>query len=144
MKWTAILTTCLLLSATAVPADPSDSSAAVAEPTVELDILTLTSIEWQPGEPLPEAVVALNGKRVVIRGYMHGSIESDTRRFPFVSDSCQCVARLMPHHFVDVLVDEETEPRRGQFEVIGRLNVGPRHDEDGFVKSVFRLRGEIY
>jgi hypothetical protein len=50
----------------------------------------------------------------------------------------------MPHHFVDVLVDESTDPIPGQFEVIGRLNVGPRLDEDGFVSSVYRLRGEIY
>lgn len=120
------------------------ASFAGLEPTVEVDILTLTSIEWKPGDPLPEQVTELSGKRVVIRGYMHGSVEDETRRFPLVSDSCQCVARLMPHHFVDVLVDESTDPIPGQFEVIGRLNVGPRLDEDGFVSSVYRLRGEIY
>ena len=123
---------------------PRTSEASAPEPTVEVDILTLTSIDWEPGEPLPESVLELSGKRVVIRGYMHGSIDDETRRFPFVSDSCQCTARLMPHHFIDVLVEEPTDPIPGQFEVIGRLNVAPRHDEDGFVESVYRIKGEIY
>ena len=43
------------------------ASFAAVEPTVEVDILTLTSIEWKPGDPLPEQVTELSGKRVVIR-----------------------------------------------------------------------------
>lgn len=135
---------CLALALGFVAWAANVSRAEPLEPTVEVDILTLTTIDWAPGDPLPAEIMALNGKRVVIRGYMHGSIMEETRRFPFVSDSCQCTARLMPHHFVDVLVDDETDPILGQFEVIGRLNVGPREDDDGFVTSVYRLRGEIF
>lgn len=136
MKNAILLSGLLTLGAVASDAAP--------DPTVEVDILTLTTIEWKPGDPLPQDILDLSGKRVVIRGYMHGSIDDETRRFPFVSDSCQCTARLMPHHFVDILVDEKTDPIAGQFEVIGELNVGPRLDEDGFVTSVYRLKGEIY
>jgi hypothetical protein len=128
----------LLLSALPSAGSPFD-------PVVEVDILTLTTIDWEPGDPLPEEITALSGQRVLIRGYMHGSIVDDTQRFPLVSDACQCVGVLMPHHFVDVLLEEdETGPIQGQFEVLGRFNVGPREDEDGFVTSVYRLRGEIY
>ncbi|MEO0649853.1 MAG: hypothetical protein AAFZ65_04160 [Planctomycetota bacterium] len=141
MRWALLIAGLLVL---ALAGAVAEAEGATLEPTVEVDILTLTTIDWKPGDELPKSVRDLSGKRVVIRGYMHGSIDEETRRFPFVSDSCQCTARLMPHHFVDVLVDEETAPIAGQFEIIGRLNVGPRLDDDGFVTSVYRLKGEIY
>ena len=111
----------------------------------EVDIMTLTSIEWEPGAELPESITELSGKLVLIRGYMHMSITDETSRFPFVSDACQCVGRLMPHHFIDVHLGEDTtDPRPGQFEILGRMNIGERTDEDGFVTSLYRIRGRIF
>ncbi|QDU65948.1 hypothetical protein [Engelhardtia mirabilis] len=115
------------------------------EEVTEVDIMTLTSIEWEPGADLPASITDLSGKLVLIRGYMHMSITEETSRFPFVSDACQCVGRLMPHHFIDVSLGEDTtEPKPGQFEILGRFNVGERTDEDGFVTSLYRIRGRVF
>lgn len=112
---------------------------------VEVDIMDLTSIDWKPGAELPAWVTELSGRTVLIQGYMHQSVVDDTNRFPFVSDVCQCVARLMPHHFIDVHIgDDTTGPVPGSLEIMGRFNVGERVDDDGFVTSLYRLRGRIF
>lgn len=127
-----------------------DAAATAGAPTlpadvVEVDIMELTSIDWDEGGELPSWVTELDGKTVLIQGYMHNSVQDETNRFPFVSDVCQCVGRLMPHHFIDVLLPRETtDPLPGSFEVMGRFNVGERRDEDGFVTSLYRMRGEIF
>ena len=145
MKLGSSLLAALTLGAVLAPAPMSAPAvgAAVEEP-VEVDILDLTSIRWEPGDPLPKEIEDLDGKRVVIRGYMHQSITDETSEFPLVSDACQCTGNLMPHHFVQVdLGPRETDPIPGSFEVIGTLSVG-EVEEDGFVTSVYRLRGRIY
>jgi hypothetical protein len=116
---------------------------ALEEPQ-EVSILDLTTIDWSPGEPLPERIQALNNRRVVIRGYMHQSVTDTVNRFPLVSDACQCVGALLPHHFVEVnLGPRNTGPIPGCFEVIGTLEVGEVVVDD-FVQSVYRLKGRIY
>ena len=88
-------------------------AANLAGPT-EIDIMELTGLDWGPGDPLPESVLAYDGLRVVIGGYMHQSIEDTTNRFPMVSEACQCTGLLMPHHFVDVQMGpNKTEPVPG-------------------------------
>ena len=75
---------------------------------------------------------------------MHGSVTGDVSEFPLVSDACQCTGELQPHHFIDIdLGDGQTGPIPGSFEVIGRLKVSVK-EKDGFVQSVYRLRGRIY
>lgn len=117
---------------------------AVFEEPTEVDILDLTTIDWRPGDPLPERIQALNNRRVLIRGYMHQSVTDSVNLFPLVSDACQCVGALLPHHFVEVnLGPRNTGPIPGCFEVIGTLEVGERVVDD-FVQSVYRLKGRIY
>lgn len=121
------------LSALAGPEEPS-----------EIDILDLTSIDWRPGQPLPERIRALDGRRVLIRGYMHQSVTDTVNLFPMVSDACQCVGVLLPHHFIEVnLGPRTTGPVPGCFEVVGTLSVGEL-EVDGFIQSVYRLKGRIF
>ncbi len=123
---------------------PVPTIESLADRPIEVDIYDLTDIVWQPGDPLPQNVLDLDGKRVVINGYMHQSITARTSEFPLVNDACQCTGNLMPHHFIEVdLGPRETEPIPGSFEVIGTLDIG-EIEEDGYCVSVYRLRGKIY
>jgi hypothetical protein len=136
----------VLLSALAGWAAPaiSDASSPLFEPPIEIDVMELTDIQWTPGETLPPEVTRYDGKKVVINGYMHGSVTGDVSAFPLVSDACQCTGELQPHHFIQIdLGDGQTGPIPGSFEVIGRLKVGVKK-KDGFVESVYRLRGRLY
>jgi len=135
---------CLSVVAPLVLVAPAGEAAAGLD-AVELDVRDLTTIEWEVGDLLPESITKLDGKRVVIRGYMHMSVTDTTTRFPLVADSCQCADRLLPHHYIDVeLKRGDTGPIPGEFEVLGKLSIGEVEDEDGFVVSLYRLSGEIY
>jgi hypothetical protein len=118
---------------------------AAAQDVIEIDLHRLTSISWEPGDPLPEDIRRLHGRRVVMRGFMHASVIGDQRKFPMVTEACQCTSSLLPHHFVEVDLGPEnrTGPRTGQFEVIGRLEIG-EVEEDGYVVSLYRLKGRFY
>lgn len=121
------------------------STAAATLDAAELDVRDLTTIEWKVGDSLPDTITKYDGKRVVIRGYMHQSVTDKATRFPLVADSCQCADTLLPHHFIDVeLKRGDTGPIPGEFEVLGKLSIGEVKDEDGFVVSLYRLSGEIY
>lgn len=116
-----------------------------AEEIIEVDLHMLTSLAWEPGEAVPEEIQRLNGKRVVLRGFMHASVQGDQRKFPMVTEACQCTSTLLPHHFVEVDLgpNATTGPKTGQFEVVGRLEVG-EVEEDGYVTSLYRLKGRFY
>ncbi len=115
------------------------------DPVIEVDLMRLTNINWEPGADVPEDIRALHGRRVVLRGFMHMNAEEDARTFPLVSESCQCSAGLLVHHFVEVDLGPNGRVRRmtGQFEVIGRFEVGEQWD-DGFLTSLYRLKGRVY
>ncbi|QDU86034.1 hypothetical protein Pla163_31830 [Planctomycetes bacterium Pla163] len=141
----------LLPSAPAeAPSIPAGSCPAASDPAalldpVELDVRDLTSFEWEVGDPIPEDLLRYDGRRVIIRGFMYQGVEDVVDQFPLVAESCQCNERLLPHHFIDVTLKRgDTGPIPGEFEVLGKLSVGEVEDEDGFVVSLFRLKGEIY
>jgi len=135
----------LTLCAAALPALALASAFEPRSDAIELDVRDLTSFEWEPGDPIPEDITQYDGRRVIIRGYMHQSVEELVDRFPLVADSCQCNERLLPHHFIDVELSRgETDMIPGEFEVIGKLKVGEMEDEDGFVERLFHLRGTIF
>ncbi len=121
------------------------SSLDASEEIIEVDLHQLTSIAWEPGDEVPEEIQRLNGRRVVLRGFMHASVAGDQRKFPMVTEACQCTASLMPSHFVEVDLGPtaRTGPRTGQFEVVGRLEIGAV-EEDGLVVSLYRLKGRFY
>lgn len=137
----------LLLAAEPRPlaADAPSAIDGVAQEVIEVDLHHLTSIAWEPGQPLPEDILRLDGRRVVLRGFMHATVVGDQRKFPMVTEACQCTSSLLPHHFVEVDLgpNQTTGPRTGQFEVIGRLDIG-EVEEDGYVVSLYRLAGRFY
>ncbi len=143
---------CLLLAAAALPAPLAIGSAtghstvvADDEDPIELDLTELTGIEWEPGEDLPKSVTKYDKKKVIVGGYMHSSTKKDTSTFLLVSNACQCSGSPLVHHFVRVdLGDEMTDFRPGFIEVIGTLSIGEKEDENGFVTSVYRLKGEFF
>lgn len=120
------------------------ASAALLD-VIELDVRDLTTIDWEPGDPIPSDIQRYDGRRVLIRGYMHQSAEGRVDQFPLVADSCQCADTLLPHHYVDIELERgHTRPIPGEFEVLGELSVGAVEDADGFVVSLYRLEGEIF
>ena len=118
------------------------AAAPVVEP-VEVDIVKLTKIEWKQGDELPKWIRDLEGKEVVISGFMQSQFTTDTDQILLVGDSCQCTGTPLPNHFVDVKLDKPTRYRSGQLSFIGTFSVGEKV-EDGFVTSLFRLDGKYF
>ena len=109
---------------------------------IEVDILRLTSIDWEAGKELPKSIRDLNGREIAITGYMQTQLKKDTKTFMIVGDSCQCTGTPLPHHFVQVTLDEKTGYRPGELSFIGKLAVGEEL-KDGFVTSLYRLEGKF-
>lgn len=110
--------------------------------TLEVRLVELMAIDYRRGRRLPDWVQALDGRRVRIEGYMAIGTPEGDERFELVWDSCGC-GTSQPHHFVQVTVPEG-ESTRFDPELIaveGRFAVG-EEIEDGFVKSLFRLKAE--
>lgn len=145
----ALLTALLLAAWVPGPVDARSGAergfGVAAEEIIEVDLHKLTSLAWEPGDPVPDEIKRLHGKRVVLRGFMHASVQGDQRKFPMVTEACQCTSTLLPHHFVEVDLgpNARTGPKTGQFEVIGRLEIG-EVEEDGYVTSLYRLKGRFY
>jgi len=110
---------------------------------VELDIVKLTSIEWKQGDTLPKWVRELDGKEVVISGFINQRFRDDTDELLIVSDSCQCAGTPLPQHFVEVSLDKKTGYKGGELTFIGTFSAG-EVEEDGFVASLFRLDGKFF
>ena len=105
----------------------------------EIDLTRLTSIDYEEGRPLPDSVTELDGKQVVVRGFMHNETSEGTHKFLLVGDGCGCDGTPLVHHFVEVdLGDDVTGYRPELLTVTGRLSVGELRD-DGYVVSVYRL-----
>ena len=122
---------------------PSPAVSADDELPVDVDIIDLTSVEWIPGDDLPQWVQDLEGRRVRIAGYMHASTKRRSTEFMLVDDSCVCIGSPQPNHFLQVtLVDQETDLRQGLVDVIGTFTSG-EVEKDGYVVSLFRLSADV-
>ena len=117
--------------------------AVIVDDPIEVDIMTLTKIDWQQGQELPKEIRELDGKTIVISGYMQSQFTDERETFLLVSDSCQCGGTPSPHHFIEVTLDDKTEYKPGQLTFMGTLSVG-EVEEDGFVKSLYRLEGSFF
>ena len=115
---------------------------APVDDVIEVDILRLTSIDWEPGKELPKSITDLNGREIAINGYMQSQLKKDVKTFMIVGDSCQCTGTPLPHHFLQVTLDEKTGYRPGELSFIGKLAVG-EEVKDGFVTSLYRLEGKF-
>ncbi len=115
------------------------------EASVLVTIEFLTSIEWRRGQDVPDEVMAFDGKRVKIAGYMATGTPMGSETFELVPQSCEC-GRSKLHHFVHVTIEDGSgatfDPGRRQFE--GTLSIGEEEDEDGFVTSLYRLTVETF
>ena len=114
---------------------------AAQDPVIELSLLDLMSLDYRPGKKLPAWVLALDGRRVRIEGYMALGTLEGVEKFELVWDSCGC-GQSKVHHFVEVsLTDETTTFDPDIIWVEGQFSVGEVR-EDGFVVSLFRLKTE--
>mgnify|MGYP001251378003 CR=1 FL=1 len=127
------------------PRDPlaARASQAVAlraeEEAIELQLEDLQALDWKPGRELPDAIKGLDGKKVVIKGYMNVGTPEGAEEFQLVSDSCGCSGKVKANHFVLVrLEDETTTFNPDRLTVTGTFRVG-EEEEDGFVTSLFRF-----
>ena len=107
-----------------------------------VDIFELTSIEYEEGQPLPEKIQALDGKRVSITGYMGPYTQEDTSEFRLISEECSCDGPPSVQHFVQI----ELENRKVGYSpesltVVGVLTVGEKW-VDGYVVSIYRIVAE--
>lgn len=107
----------------------------------DLDIYTLTSIDYEEGTPLPEEVTALDETEVAISGYMH-LFQGESDRFLLLADPCACAGRPKIHEFVEITLSEETTWSPSLVRVEGLLRVGEEY-EDEFVTSLYRLDGDL-
>lgn len=124
-----------LLVAAALGAAPRD------EDPVEVDIAKLVAITYEQGKPLPKEIQDLDGKKVVIRGFMDPAQQTPDRvsAFRLVTDSCGCIGKPQVNHYVEVtLSGVDSEFRTNMVELEGVLSVG-EVEEDGFVTSIYRL-----
>ncbi len=118
------------------------SAVAVDDP-IEVDIMKLTKIDWQQGKELPKEIRDLDGKEIIISGYMLTQFRDERKTIMIVDDSCQCAGTPAPNHFVEVTLDAKTEYKPGQLTFRGTLSVG-EVEEDGFVTSLYRLEGSFF
>lgn len=135
----------LLLLCLSVAAGAAAGGVVGAEDRIDLDIRTLTSIDWEEGDELPEEIQELDGRLVVLKGYMRADQAHGLSEFLLVAAECACAGRPQVQHFVQVtLEDEEIDYRSSPVEIEGRLGVGVQRDEDGFIESLYRLPGRLY
>lgn len=121
---------------------PLPVAAAPAADVLEVRLIELMSFDYRRGRRLPDWVRALDGERVRIEGYMALGTPEGEKRFELVWDSCNC-GSSQPNHFVEVTLPEDrtTEFNPELIAAVGRFEVG-EVIEDGFVKSLFRLKAE--
>ena len=68
----------------------------------EVDLMMLTSIDYEQGRPLPDEILELDGERVLVRGYMGPYTQEGAHDFRLITDSCGCDGPPKVHHFVHV------------------------------------------
>jgi len=131
----------LILSLGAASMVAPAAAPAAEDPVIELSLLDLMSIDYQPGKELPAWVRSLDGRRVRIEGYMALGTPEGVDKFELVWDSCGC-GQSNVNHFIEVSLTEETTSFDPDIIwVEGTFSVGEIR-EDGFVVSLFRLKTE--
>jgi hypothetical protein len=118
-------------------------AAPAASDPVEVDIVKLTSIDWKQGQELPQWIRDLDGKEVVISGFMFTQFRDETDELLVVGNSCQCSGTPLPQHFVKTKLDKKTTYKGGELTFIGTFRAG-EVVEDGFVTSLYRLDGKFF
>ena len=115
---------------------------AVDDDPIEVDLLYLTTIEYEEGTPLPAEIRELDGKKVFIWGWMSTDTLEGTTEFLLITDQCGCDGPPKLQHFVDVnMGDRVIGYRPEKIKVTGTFSVGELVEDD-FVVSIYRLEAE--
>ncbi len=111
---------------------------------VDVDIKTLTEIEWQEGDPLPDRIKKYDGKKVRITGLMDPNqyVPEKVTQFHLVSNTCGCSGAGVQHFISVDLGEQEIDYQTKPIDLIGKISIGEVEDDDGFVTSVYRLEVE--
>jgi hypothetical protein len=149
----ALLASCAAVPRPTAPQTPPALRAAEPE---RIDWALLGGFVWEPPDPeeeradppLPEAVRALDGREVEIEAELAPVAWGEQAAIGYVltrlPNAC-CVCVLPPFaEWIELEgLDEESAERRsfGRVRLRGRLSVGPRRDEWGYVRSLYRLSG---
>lgn len=108
------------------------------EDPIAINIDWLTNLEYKPGMKLPDEILALDGKKIQLEGYMAIGTLEGAESFEFVPESCEC-GRSKVQHFIDVtLTNDIATFTPGRITLVGTFSVG-EVKEDGFVTSLYRL-----
>lgn len=142
MRFNPLLLTLVLFAAAPTASDAAAPAATPsAEDPLEVSIEYITSIDYKKGKALPKDILDLDGKTVMITGYMAiGTLEGATV-FELVPESCEC-GRSKPQHFIEVTIESGgVTYAPGRIDLTGVFSVG-EVEEDGFVTSLYRLKIE--
>jgi len=109
-----------------------------------VDIQDLTNFDWEEGQELPGEIAALDRTRIDIEGYIHTTEGQSGRVFLLIPDQkCRCQGTPPPNYFVKVYLDKGTSGQgSGRVRLTGKFFVSEKY-EDGFVTSIYRLRGRF-
>ena len=68
------------------------------------------SIEYEIGDDLPDKIVELDEKRIVLEGFMKLGTPEGEQKFQLITDACNCSGKVKVQHFVEIdLGDEVTQ-----------------------------------
>ncbi len=109
---------------------------------IEVSLQKLMSIEWEPGDDIPEDVSVYDGQRVEVSGFMRNGTTEGQSWFDLTNDSCGCGTGKV-QHFVRVTIEKGTTSfTPAELTLVGTFEVSEKEDEDGFVESLYRLKIE--
>jgi hypothetical protein len=106
---------------------------------IEVDLIELTLIDWQPGKEVPEKIKKLDGKRIRIKGLMAMGTVEGVDTFNLVTSGCSCGTTKLQHFVKVTLADDVTQFTPDEITLTGTFSVG-EVEEDGFVTSLYRLK----
>ena len=132
--------------AVSAPATSAESAPAaqqrLAGDAIEVSLQKLMSIEWEPGDDIPEDVSVYDGQRVEVSGFMRNGTTEGQTWFDLTNDSCGCGTGKV-QHFVRVSIENGTTSfSPAELTLVGTFEVSEKEDEDGFVESLYRLKIE--
>lgn len=105
----------------------------------------LGGFEHEEGRPLPPEVVALDERARAVTGYMIPADDPDARHFLLVESLWSCCFGVPPlvTQVVSVTLGPEQEAPgfvTAPLLVWGRLEVGPRRDDEAYLLDLYRLK----
>ena len=117
----------------------AQAATAPEDEPMSVSLQKLADIEYEPGDDIPKDVLAYNGQRVEISGYMRNGTTEGQTWFDLTNDSCGCGTSKL-QHFVRVTIEEGGATfTPSELVLTGSFEVSEKEDEDGFVESIYRL-----